>query len=176
MPPALADLDDAERMTFDVRDELARGIAPFARIIAAVNELPAGHALVLRTPFEPVPLYHVLGRRGFAHWTECQAPDDWRVWFWRDAAGEAHSTVPAALRPAARVSVIDVRGLEPPHPMVLVLDRLQALAPGETLAVLHDRRPLFLYPQLDARGFTHETDEPAPGVVRIRIQRPSATG
>jgi uncharacterized protein (DUF2249 family) len=74
------------------------------------------------------------------------------------------------------VCVVDVRGLEPPQPMVLALERLQALAPGETLAVLHDRRPLFLYPQLDARGFTHETDEPAPGVVRIRIRQPSATG
>jgi uncharacterized protein (DUF2249 family) len=66
---------------------------------------------------------------------------------------------------------LDVRDLEPPQPMVLVLERLDALQPGETLEVLHDRRPLFLYPQLDARGFVHETDEPAQGLVRIRIRR-----
>jgi hypothetical protein len=29
---------------------------------------------------------------------------------------------------------------------------------------------VFLYPQLDERGFLHETDEPAPGVVRIAIR------
>jgi hypothetical protein len=45
--------------------------------------------------------------------------------------------------------------LAPPPPMVLVLERLDTLQPGETLEVLHDRRPLFLYPQLDARGFVH---------------------
>jgi hypothetical protein len=32
---------------------------------------------------------------------------------------------------------------------------------------------MFLYPQLDDRGFTHATDEPAPGVVRIIITRPA---
>jgi hypothetical protein len=34
---------------------------------------------------------------------------------------------------------------------------------------------MFLYPQLDERGFTHTTDEPEPGLVRIVIGRP-ATG
>jgi hypothetical protein len=33
---------------------------------------------------------------------------------------------------------------------------------------------MFLYPQLDARGFLHETDEPEPGLVRIVIRRPPA--
>ena len=31
--------------------------------------------LVLRAPFEPVPLYRVLARRGFAHWTESSEAD-----------------------------------------------------------------------------------------------------
>jgi len=39
--------------------------------------------------------------------------------------------------------------------------------------VIHDRRPLFLYPQLGAQGFAHETEEPAPGLVRILIRRGS---
>ena len=71
--------------------------------------------------------------------------------------------------PAA--TVIDVRGLEPPQPMVRVLDALDELGPASRLVVLHDRRPVFLYPQLDDRGFVHETDEPEPGVVRIVIRR-----
>jgi tRNA 2-thiouridine synthesizing protein A len=67
--------------------------------------------------------------------------------------------------------VIDVRGLEPPEPMVRVLEELKWLQPGQRLEVFHERRPMFLYPQLDDRGFSHETDEPEPGVVRIVIQR-----
>jgi uncharacterized protein (DUF2249 family) len=55
--------------------------------------------------------------------------------------------------------------------MVRVLEALDALPPGATLEVIHDRRPMFLYPQLDRRSFAHETDEPEPGVVRIRIRR-----
>jgi uncharacterized protein (DUF2249 family) len=124
--------------------------------MAAVNGLPEDHVLVLRAPFEPIPLYEVLGRRGFAHWTERHAPDDWSVWFYR--AG-------------APVVVLDVRGLEPPQPMVRVLEAAERLAPGGELEVRHDRRPTFLYPQLDERGFVHETDEPEPGLVRIRIRR-----
>jgi len=64
-----------------------------------------------------------------------------------------------------------VRGLEPPQPMVRVLEALDRLAPGAELEVRHDRRPLLLYPQLDARGYVYETDKPEPGLVRIRIRR-----
>lgn len=67
-----------------------------------------------------------------------------------------------------------MRGLTPPLPMARVLEGADALGPGESLEVLHDRRPLFLYPLLDERGFTHETDGLARGLVRIRIHRPGA--
>jgi len=120
-------------------------------------------------PFEPVPLYGVLGRRGFTHWAESGTPGDWSIWFYRgDAAG---APAPSGITAAPREQLIDVRGLEAPQPMVQVLARLDAIGPGDTLVVLHDRRPLFLYPQLDDRGFVHETDEPEPNLVRIRIRR-----
>jgi uncharacterized protein (DUF2249 family) len=171
MPAALTAIAADARTELDVRDDIARGQEPFERIMTAVRALPAGHVLVLRAPFEPVPLYDVLGRRGFAHWTERRAADDWAVSFWREAAAPAPvatSTETTAARPGP---TIDVRGLPPPQPMVLVLERLDTLGADETLEVLHERRPLFLYPQLDERGFSHETDEPSPGLVRIRIRR-----
>ena len=68
------------------------------------------------------------------------------------------------------MTTVDVRGLEPPLPMVRVLEALDRLPEGGELTVLHERRPLLLYPQLDDRGFVHETDEPAAGLVRIRIR------
>lgn len=156
----LADVPDAQRVHLDVREALRRGEEPFARIMATVKALAADQVLVLRAPFEPVPLYGVLGKGGFAHWAQCHAPDDWSVWFYREAAG-------------GRV-VVDVRDLEPPQPMVRVLEEADRLAAGAELEVRHDRRPLFLYPQLDERGFVHETDEPEPGLVRIRIRRKGA--
>ena len=157
----------------DVREDMKRGQEPFARIMAAVKALAGDQALVLRVPFEPIPLYDVLGKRGFAHWTERRAPDDWSVWFYRDAAPRREPVaVPAT--PARRRTVLDVRGLEPPQPMLRVLQEIDRLGPGAELEVHHDRRPMFLYPQLDERGFVHETDEPESGLVRILIRRGAA--
>jgi uncharacterized protein (DUF2249 family) len=169
-PSALEALPPTGLVHLDVRDDIRRGEEPFARIMAAVKTLAAGQVLVLRTPFEPVPLYEILGKRGLAHWTERHAADDWAVWFYREPAGSASAL---ASRPAngSGTASLDVRGLEPPLPMQRVLERLEVLSPGETLEVIHSRRPLFLYPQLDDRGFAHETDELEPGLVRIRIRR-----
>lgn len=173
-------LDSLEAVEVDVRDDIRRGQEPFPRIMGAVKGLGPGQVLVLRAPFEPIPLYDVLGKRGLAHWTDRHAADDVTVWFYRADAGGAggatgSSGVPGAAAPvpgsAPAVVTIDVRGLEPPQPLVAVLERLEALAPGGTLEVLHERRPMFLYPQLEDRGFRHETEDVEPGLVRIRIRR-----
>jgi uncharacterized protein (DUF2249 family) len=158
------------RVHLDVREEIRTGQQPFARIMAAVTALAADQTLVLRAPFEPIPLYDVLGRRGFTHWTERHAADDWSVSFYR-AAARGPETPAVAATPAHDRRVLDVRGLEPPQPMVRVLQEIDRLGPGGALEVRHDRRPVFLYPQLDDRGFAHETDEPEPGLVRVIIRR-----
>jgi uncharacterized protein (DUF2249 family) len=157
----------------DAREDIRRGIEPFARIMAAVKGLREEDVLVLRAPFEPIPLYEVLGRRGLAHWTERRAADDWAVWFYREpaAAGRAAPADPGPAATASTTSVVDVRGLEPPLPMVRVLERLDGLEPGQELLVIHERRPVFLYPQLDERGFVYETREAGPGRVEISIRR-----
>jgi uncharacterized protein (DUF2249 family) len=139
--------------------------------MATVKALGADQVLVLRAPFEPLPLYEVLGRRGFAHWTERAETGDWSVWFYHDAARRAGSTSgPPPAAAGARV-ILDVRGLEPPQPMVRVLQEAQRLPIGTVLEVLHERRPIFLYPQLEERGFDHDTDEPEPGLIRILVRR-----
>ncbi len=156
-PLALEGLGFERRLDLDVREDLRRGQEPLSRIMAAVTELGSGGVLVLRTTFEPLPLYRALGRRGFAHWAEQHGADDWSVWFYPE------------------LIVLDVRGLEPPEPMVRVLKALDRLAPGQRLEVRHGRRPTLLYPQLEERGFVHETDEPESGLVRIVIRQPNET-
>ena len=69
---------------------------------------------------------------------------------------------------------VDVSHLPPPLPMVRILETLRALGPGETLLVHHTRRPIHLYPKLDALGCRHETTEPAPGKIQVRITTPPA--
>lgn len=175
-PATLAALPESRRVHLDVREDIRQGREPLGRIMAATKALGADRVLVLRAPFEPLPLYQVLGRQGFAHWTDRHAPDDWSVWFYRDPARPSPAADPGeSPGPSPDATVrLDVRGLEPPLPMVRVLERLDALTPGQSLEILHDRRPLLLYPQLDERGFVHATDEPEPGLVRIVVRRPAA--
>lgn len=174
-PQALRRVTAANLVHLDVREDIRRGQEPFAKIMATVKALTPEQALVLRAPFEPVPLLAALGKRGFAHWAEQSAPDDWTIWFYREpsAPAEAVAGARAAASAEGDMALLDVRGLEPPEPMVQILERLDTLAPGQRLVVLHERRPMLLYPQLDERGFLHDTEEVEPGLVRIVIRRPA---
>lgn len=49
----------------DVCPLFAAGRTPLAAILNAVNQLEPGQALRLIAPFEPAPLYQLLGERGF---------------------------------------------------------------------------------------------------------------
>jgi uncharacterized protein (DUF2249 family) len=175
MPPALAAIPPEHVVDVDVRDDLRSGREPFARIMGAKQALPAGHVLCVRAIFEPAPLYRVLGKDGFAHWTERLAEDDWRVWFHRAEEG-APAEDPAladASSPGAEegVVVLDVRGLEPPEPMVRTLAALETLPPGGTLVQLNVRVPQFLLPKLDEAGFEYEVREQDEELVRVFIRR-----
>jgi TusA-related sulfurtransferase len=66
---------------------------------------------------------------------------------------------------------VDARGLEPPQPMLRILEALAALAAGATLRARTDRRPMHLYPLLAERGFTAETEEQTDGSFVTHIRR-----
>jgi len=65
----------------DVRPELESGGEPFVRIMEAASVIGPGGSLVIIAPFEPVPLYDVLGARGFTHETARVTADEWVVRF-----------------------------------------------------------------------------------------------
>lgn len=66
---------------------------------------------------------------------------------------------------------IDNRGLEPPQPMMRTLKTLDKLKSGESLSIINDRRPLFLYEELDDRGYAHETEAQEDGSFKITITK-----
>lgn len=67
----------------DVRPDLAAGGDPLSSILEAAASIPAQQSLVVIAPFEPVPLYGVLGAQGFTY-TTAHTPDDaWTVRFTR---------------------------------------------------------------------------------------------
>ncbi len=189
MPAFLANLP-AERISdLDVREDLRQGREPFSRIMSARAQLRSGGVLRLRATFEPAPLYVVMGKQGYGHWTEQLANDDWRVWFYKqgaeETAGEESSTEQTSAtdqqkNPAtndasdetADVIIVDVRGLEPPEPMVRTLAALERLPQGKTLLQINERVPQFLLPRLEELGLEYDIREQAEGVVRVFIRRP----
>jgi len=71
------------RTTLDVRSDLERGDEPFVRIMETAVQIAPGESFLLIAPFEPVPLYDVLGQRGFQHETSKVAANEWAVRFTR---------------------------------------------------------------------------------------------
>lgn len=150
----------------DLREELRNGGSPFARIMTAAKAVRNGDSLVLLTPFEPVPLYTVLGKLGFSHTSTPGELGEWEVRFVRKAVGEAAVSPAPSQRPPVAVTrfvEIDARGLQPPQPLVTILEALSDLADDAGLRARTDRRPMHLYPQLEERGFSGETEEQADG-------------
>ncbi len=66
---------------------------------------------------------------------------------------------------------VDARGLEPPQPLVTILEALARLPEGARLRARTDRRPLHLYAQLEERGFVGETEEKEDGSFVTIIRR-----
>ena len=172
----------------DVREDLRNGREPFSRIMAAADALGPDELIHLRATFEPVPLFRVLGAKGFEHHSRAHADDDWSVWFFRPEQapegpleeGEDATPSPVAASPGAHPDAaqgargdeihLDVRGLEPPEPMVRTLAALETLPEGAVLVQHNVRVPQFLIPILAERGFVHSVDETADGVT-VRIWR-----
>lgn len=67
--------------------------------------------------------------------------------------------------------MLDNRGLEPPEPMMRTLKAIEQLSIGESLTIINDRRPMFLYEQLEEMGLQHRTNEQQDGSFKIEIFR-----
>jgi uncharacterized protein (DUF2249 family) len=181
MPPWVGTAPVA--VDLDVRPHQRRGEEPFGPIMEAIRQVPVGQVLVLRNTFEPVPLYDVLGKRGFEHWSRQHADDEWEIRFYNTGRTRQTTTSPAPKAPQASKPLdwsapnatvtIDVSDLVPPEPMIRILEALEELPPGESLLVYHLRRPMHLYPRLDELGCRHETREIEPGRVEVLIQKPA---
>ncbi len=180
----------ASAVELDVHNELSNGGEPFSRIMAAVAGLAEGQVLHLRAPFEPVPLFGVMQKRGFGHTTEKHGDDDWSVWFFHNDGAVAGSSDHATSAPdrvvaplpshrgeknddgAVRTEVwLDVRDLEPPEPLVRTLEALEGLPKDNVLIQVNMRVPQFLLPILRERGFHFTIDESQSNEVQVRIWR-----
>jgi uncharacterized protein (DUF2249 family) len=152
---------------FDVRVIPCR--QKHAMIFQRWAALPVGEHFVLINDHDPVPLYYQFAGQhpGTFTWEYlATGPEEYRVKITRVAASPtAPATPPPAIqkKPVTAGELLDVRGYEPPAPMMHILNAVSSMAPGSTLRAHTDRRPLHLLPELDARGVRHVSEEQADG-------------
>ncbi len=70
-----------EVVDLDVRPSLAKGVDPFGLIMQHINELN-GRVLHIINSFETTPLYNVLGKQGFKHYSEVKN-GVWHIYFFK---------------------------------------------------------------------------------------------
>ena len=68
-------------LELDVRPLFAAGKPPLVPILNTVNRLQPGQALRLIAPIEPIPLYQLLGERGFTPEARQREDGAWEILF-----------------------------------------------------------------------------------------------
>lgn len=102
-PRELLNLTDTDPLVHfvDVMPEAERAEDPQPAILRELNALcSAEEVLLVRHPFDPIPLRDLLTRRGYASWAEERLPHEWYIYFFRPHAG-AVAARPRAIMAAA---------------------------------------------------------------------------
>lgn len=156
-PKILEKINSDKIHQLDVRPIIESGKDPFQNIMAAVKELKDDEILLIVNSFEPIPLYSVLGKKGFEHWTE-KENDVFKIYFYKDNAINHDKNVQETKSTKNEIDYenvieLDVRELVPPEPMIKILETLSQVDENTLLLVHHHREPMMLYPKLEERGY-----------------------
>lgn len=169
----------------DVRPILAQKQDPIKVILQHIDALSEGETLKLIAPFEPIPLIHMLSAKGYAHEVE-QEGGSVITYFRKDPDSARQQKIPVsiqadspeadfeslALKYEGRMRTIDVRNLEMPQPMIMILENLQEMPYNEALFVYHKKLPVYLLPHLQERGYEHSIQPTADGKMNLIIYKP----
>jgi len=167
--------------TFDVRS--LPGRTKHAQILQRWLNLGVGEHFVLLNDHDPVPLRYQFEAEFPAafSWDYVEkGPDAFRVKITKlkDVARPAAKTPPPPAPTAARAQAsagdtidLDVRGFEPPEPLLRVLEALETLPPGAALRARTDREPCHLFGEAEQRGFRHECTAQPDGSYQTLLRR-----
>jgi uncharacterized protein (DUF2249 family) len=166
---------------FDVREIPCR--VKHAQIFQRWSDLPVGHYFVLVNDHDPVPLYYQFAAQFPAafEWEYLErGPEEFQVKITKLAAVAVPT--PAATpscgshakpeaQPRGHVQQIDARGLEPPEPLIRILNALESLPADQKLHAITDRRPCHLFGEAEQRGFRHDCTEQPDGSWTTLLER-----
>jgi uncharacterized protein (DUF2249 family) len=162
--------DTLDLARFDVRRIPCR--VKHTQIFQRWADLPVHSYFVLINDHDPVPLYYqfeALFKGAFTWEYLVDGPTEYHVKITRLAPSPFATPPPPPRGPASAATsteptnALDLRGLEPPEPMLRILNRLETTPVGETFRARTDRQPIHLFPELSARGAQHVSEAAADG-------------
>ncbi|MBC8258810.1 MAG: DUF2249 domain-containing protein [SAR324 cluster bacterium] len=77
--------------------------------------------------------------------------------------------IPDSVSCGYSVITVDCRDLEPPEPLVLVLEAIEKLEPYEVVKMLHRHSPKMLFPKLEERKMQTHLKEFEDGSIELWI-------
>ena len=72
---------------------------------------------------------------------------------------------------SGKIKIVDCRELEPPEPMVKVLEAVNNMAADEAVLMIHRKMPRLLFSKLDELGFSHDVTEESEGIIKLLVWR-----
>lgn len=178
MPEFVKNLKPENVVELDVRPILDSGGDPLNTIMMNVNKLNAQQALKIINTFEPTPVIMILEKRGFVAYTEIVNSNLVHTYLYNTSgAGEIKAEIKndaagwqeMLAKFEGKLDEVRVEKMEPPLPMMMVLEACDKLQSDRAVYVYHKRIPVFLLPELQDRGLDYRINEITDGDVRILI-------
>lgn len=160
----------------DVRPLLEAGVEPFVEIMTTIDRLGPKEGLRLLAPFKPQPLFSVMERKGYLYELSELPGGDFEVRFFPKNAEVLVSGDAGDADHWADPSIeLDLTNLDPPQPMVTILQTLETMPAGGVLFAVLSREPVFLFPELAKRGHQWVGNHDKTGTAfRMMIRRGEA--
>lgn len=165
----------------DTRPILENGDDPLTIILQNVRSLKDGKVLKIVSSFVPGPLIALLEKQGYASHSEIINEDLFHTYFLsqqniemkvKAVQSETNEDWLSLLnRFNNNTQTIDVRHLEMPLPMLVILEELDQLPKEKALFVYHKRVPVFLLGELTDRSFSFRIKEISDNEVHLLIFR-----
>ena len=140
----------------DVRPILADGDDPLGHIRQRLAGLADDGVLLLTAPFEPRPLIHLLGDRGYRMQLEQRRPGVYSLLVSTSGAPE----------------LVDLSDLPAPEPLERALEETAQMDRGQARLFRVPQHPNLLLPRLSERGLSHEVALYEDGAALVHVRRP----
>lgn len=184
VPEFYKTLDQKNVRELDVRNDIAQGLDPFNRIMDTLSQMTEETTIKLINSFEPIPLLNILAKKGYFNYTLHKGPSLVHTYIKHSGVKtDYQETKPASFISKdeeieeliklyeGQIINLDVRDLEMPLPMVTILNELDVLPSRTLLYVLHRKIPVYLFPELDSRGYSYKVKKVNEDKVLILIYK-----